>query len=148
LKSQIRWGRVLAAAFLSEISVIAGLLAIIGVYTFLIASGKSAADQQEFSQQAAYYFTPWAAGVATFLWAIWAVRGLTARIVANASLVGLAAFLLTAGFIFTARPEDRLMYVVSFVLRLIAGYAAGMLAQARSKHRPLSSAARGKAASK
>jgi len=43
--------------------------------------------------------------------------------------VGLVGVVLTGGFIFTAKPGDRLMYVVSFVLRIVGGYLGGLVAQ-------------------
>jgi hypothetical protein len=39
--------------------------------------------------------------------------------------------LLRIGFVFSAKPEHRLMYIVSYVLKIAAGYTAGILAQKR-----------------
>jgi hypothetical protein len=49
--------------------------------------------------------------------------------VANGTLVGTVAVVLTLGFFFAAKPEDRLMYGVSFLLRIIGGYLGGVVAQ-------------------
>jgi hypothetical protein len=39
-----------------------------------------------------------------------------------------------AGFILGAKPEDRLMYVVSFAARLLSGCAAGVAIQKMKGH--------------
>jgi hypothetical protein len=39
--------------------------------------------------------------------------------------------LLSIGFVFSAKPEHRLMYIVSYVLKIAAGHTAGILAQRR-----------------
>jgi hypothetical protein len=56
-------------------------------------------------------------------------HGLESSLIANGLLVGVVATLLTMSFIFAARPEDRLMYIVSFVARILAGCSAGFFAQ-------------------
>jgi hypothetical protein len=121
--SAIRWGRVLAAGVLSELGVFAGIFIAIGAYSVLPPAMVAGA-----SHQPEYYAAPAAALVATFLCALWAARKAGSRFVAHGVLVGVAAVLLSVGFIATAAPEDRLMYVVSFVLRIVGGYAGGLLA--------------------
>jgi len=135
-KSGIRWKRVVIAAFLSELAVMAVLGAIIVPYMFLIAPGQTSAAYDEFGQNAGYYAAAPAAALATFFIAYLAVRKLDSAVIANGVMVGVVEVLLTLGFIFGARPGDRPMYVVSFVLRIAAGYAAGALAQ-RKRQRGL-----------
>src|SRR3954464_10065364 len=94
----IRWGRVALAALLSEVMVVAVLSAIIVGYRYLIAPGRTAADYQAFTERASYYVAPATAGLATFLAALWASRGLTSGFVATGTLVGAAAVALTLGF--------------------------------------------------
>jgi len=130
MKSGIRWGRVIAAALFSELAVMAVLLTLTGVYA-LLSRKSTAAELQQFGQRAGYYAAPAASGLAVFLGALWATRRLAANIVLNGTLVGVVAVILTAGMLFGARPEDRLMYIVSFVVRIAAGYIAGLTAQAR-----------------
>lgn len=125
----IRWGRVTLAALLSEVMVVAVLSAIIVSYRYLIAPGRTVADYRAFTDRASYYVAPVTAGLATFLAALWASRGLTMEFVANGTLVGTVAVVLTLGFFFAAKPEDRLMYGVSFLLRIIGGYLGGVVAQ-------------------
>jgi hypothetical protein len=125
----IRWGRVTLAALLSEVMVVVVLSAIIVGYRYLIAPGRTVADYQAFTQRASYSVAPVTAGLATFLAALWADRGLTTGFVANGAFVGVIAVVLTLGFFLAAKPEDRLMYGVSFVLRIIGGCLGGVAAQ-------------------
>jgi hypothetical protein len=133
--SRIRWGRVVAAAVLSEALVIAVLVATTTAYRFLIAPGRTAAEYDAFGELAGYYMAPAAAGFATFFGALWVGRKLTSAFRVNGALVGVAAVVLTAGFLFAARPEDRLMYGVSYVLRMLGGYLGGAVAQRMSIRR-------------
>jgi len=126
---RIHWGRVVVAAILSEVLVVAALIIITTTHRFLIAPGRTAAEYQAFSDLAGYYVAPAAAGVACFLGALWVCRKLTSAFIANGTLVGVVAVVLTGGLLFIAKPEDRLMYGVSFVLRIIGAYVGGVQAQ-------------------
>ena len=128
-KAGIRWKRVVLAGFLSEIAVIAVLSAVIGAYSLVIAPGRPDSEYNQFAELAGYYLAAPAAALATFGFAFWTVRRLESRAVANGLLVGTVAMLLSSGFILGAKPEHRLMYVVSFALRILAGYCSGVLAQ-------------------
>ena len=128
----VRWGRVVVAAVLSEVAVMAVLLATIGVYRFLIAPGSPADAYQHFDDLAGYYVAPATAGVTAFLGALWVSRRLTSAIVVNGAMVGVTAVVLTFGFVFMAKPEDRLMYVVSFALRILGGCLGRLTAQRSS----------------
>jgi hypothetical protein len=130
----IHWKRIIVAGFLSELLVIAGLSAIIGIYSLVISPGRTSDDYKEFGRIAGYYLAAPAAALATFVMAFWAVRGLESDFVVNGFLVGVIATLLTLGFILGAKPEDRLMYVVSFAARMLAGYAAGVVIQKMKGH--------------
>ena len=74
---------------------------------------------------------PGAGFVTTVLAVLWAARPLVARFIAHGMLIGLGSVLLTVGFIFSAQPDHRLMYVIAFALRLLAGPAGGAVAQWR-----------------
>lgn len=133
--SRVRWGRVLVAALMSEVAVLVVLGLIIAAYRFLISPGRSDADYQAFGNLTGYYLAPPAAGMAVFFGALWATRKLSTGFIANGTLVGVSAVILTAGFLFAARPEDRLMYVVSFMLRIVGGWLGGWVAhRAASRH--------------
>ena len=125
----VRWGRVVVAALLSEVMVIAVLFLVIGAFRFVVAPGLSAAEYDAFNDRASYWVAPFAAGVAAFLSALWAVRKLPSGFMANGIMVGAIAVLISLGFVFTAKPEDRFMYEVSYLLRLVGGYLAGFTAQ-------------------
>ena len=53
--SRIRWGRVLVAAVLSEVAVVAILIVTITAYRFLVAPGRAAAEYDAFGELAGYY---------------------------------------------------------------------------------------------
>jgi len=114
--TRIRWGRVVFAAVAAEVLVILALLAVSAVFKVA-------------GEVAGYYVAPPASAIATFLMVLWVARKLESRFVLHGILVGLVGVALTAGFIFTAKPEDRLMYIVSFVLRIVGGYVGGLVAQ-------------------
>ena len=134
-KSAIRWKRVILAGFLSEIIVIAVIAAIYGTYTMVIAPGQPNAAYHEFAQNAGYFAAAPAAFLGSFLMAYWAVRKLESAIIANGVLVGIVGVLLSAGFIVGARPEDRMMYLASFVLRIAGGYTAGKVVLSMKERR-------------
>jgi hypothetical protein len=114
--ARIRWGRVVLAAVSAEAAVI---LLIIAISTI----------RPEFRESAGYYVAPPASALATFLMALWVARKLEAGFILHGILVGLVGVVLTGGFIFLAKPEDRLMYGVSYVLRIIGGYLGGVVAR-------------------
>jgi hypothetical protein len=127
----IRWTRVILAAVLTEVAVIAVLLAAIAAYSSVVAPGLTDAEYQRLGERVGYYVAPAAGAVMTFLMVLWVCRKLESRYVANGVWVGVVSVILTLGFLFTARPEDRLMYGVAFVLRIVAGYLGGLAAQHR-----------------
>ena len=128
-KLSIHWRRVLLAAVLSEVGVILTLLAITVTYSFAIAPGQTQADYEEFAQTAGYYVAPAAGALTTFLMVLWVGRRLKSNFIANGLLVGVISVLLTVGFLATARPEHRLMYLVAFGLRIGAAYLGGLTAR-------------------
>ena len=127
--SPIRWGRVIAAAVLSEVAITASILAVVGAHRYLIAPGQSQAAYDAFADRAAYITAPIAAGVFALLFAIWVGRRVTSAFVLNGMLVGAIGVFLSVGFFFSASSDDRPMYVISFVLRLIGGYAGGRITE-------------------
>jgi hypothetical protein len=127
-KSVIRWKRIVIGAFLSEVAVIGLLSAVMGAQ-YLMSPHQTAAQYQEFAENAGYDLAAPAAAVATFVFALWAVRPLNSGFVRNGVLLGTIATLLTLGFVFGARPQDRWMYVISYIVRIAAGYCGGLVAQ-------------------
>ena len=113
---RIRWGRVVLGAVAAEASVI-----------LLIAAISIALP--EFRESAGYYVAPPASALATFLMTLWVARKLESGFILHGILVGLIGVVLTGGFIFLAKPEDRVMYGVSYVLRIIGGYLGGVVAR-------------------
>jgi hypothetical protein len=126
----IHWVRVLIAGVLSEVGVIGVLLLSIAIYKRLGARPVSEAETASLGERIGYYVAPTAGFVTTGLAALWAVRGLDTGIVANAVAVGIVSVAISVPFLFSARREHRLMYVVAFALRLAAAYLAGLFAAA------------------
>jgi hypothetical protein len=133
-KSAILWKRVLLAGFLSDLSVMVVLSAVFMTH-MMIVSGQTQAQHQEFGELAGYYLAAPVAAIATFLFAFWAIRKLESHTVLNGTLVGVTATLLSAGFILGARPEHRLMYMVSFAARILAGYCSGLVSRTSKEGR-------------
>jgi hypothetical protein len=135
-RSNIRWGRVVLGAVLSEVAVILLLLGITQAYSIAIAPGLTQAQYSEFAQRAGYYVAPTAGAISTFLMALLLTRRLSSSFVANGTLMGIVGVLLTVGFAVSAKPEDRLMYGIAFILRIAAGYLGGLTSLKLSNRRP------------
>ena len=132
-RSNIRWGRIVVGAVLSELAVILVLLGITLVYIVAIAPGLTQAQYGEFGRLAGYYVAPTAGAVSTFVVVLLLTRRLDSGFVANGTLTGIMSVLLTAGFLVSAKPEDRLMYGIAFALRIAAGYLGGLTLQKMSR---------------
>lgn len=127
--TSVHWGRLVIAAILSEVAVIPVLGIVFMTHRFVIAPGRTKAEYDAFVARASYCVAPTAAGIAVFCSALWAVRSLTSGFVLNGTLVGVIAVVLTVGFLFSAKPGERMMYGVSFLLRILGGCLGGVLAQ-------------------
>jgi len=124
----IRWGRILIAAVMSEVGVIAVLFAVITAYTLLTPT-MTDAQYNSLGEEVGYYVAPATGAIMTVLSVLWAARRLTSAFILHGLLVGVVSVVLTVGFIFGARPDHRLMYIIAFGLRIVSGYAGGVLAQ-------------------
>jgi hypothetical protein len=134
-KSGIRWGRVFAAAVLSEAAVIAILVAASAVYSFTVPPEQTRLAARDIGELVGYYVAPPAGALATFVLVLWVARKLESKFIINGIAVGVVSVLLTVGFLAGAKPEDRPMYLVAFALRILAGYLGGWVAQQRrSRH--------------
>lgn len=131
MSEPIRWGRIVAAAIMAEAGVFAVLLAAITAYTRFFAPGLSEEAYYALGEEIGYYVAPTAGAIMTILSMLWVARKLSGRFILHGVLVGVVEVLLTFWFIFGARPEHRLMYMVSFGLRIVGGYAGGVLARRR-----------------
>lgn len=128
-KPGIRWGLIVLAAFLAEVAVILIIGAAIMAYRIWIAPGQTEAEYRAFGELAGYYAGPAGGALMTFLFVLWLGRKLNSDFILHGVLIGVAGVLLTAGFIFSAKPEHRLMYVISYILRIAAGYLGGLAAR-------------------
>ena len=126
----IRWGRILIAGVMSEAGVIAVMLAVITAYRLLTPT-MTDAQYNSLGEEVGYYVAPTAGAITTILSVLWATRRLTSAFILHGILVGAVSVVLTIGFIFGARPEHRVMYIIAFGLRIVGGYVGGMIAQWR-----------------
>jgi hypothetical protein len=129
MTSRIRWGRVVIAAVMSDVGVIALLLAVITVYALVIP--LTDAQYNALGEEVGYYVAPTAGAIFSALSVLWVARRLTSAFVLHGVLVGVVGAALTVGFIFDARPDHRVMYIISFALKIAGGYAGGVFAQWR-----------------
>lgn len=125
---RISWGRIVIAAVASEAGVIAVLFAAITLYTLLMPA-LTDAQYSSLGEEIGYYVAPTAGAITTFIAVLWATRRLTSAFIAHGMLVGVTSVILTAGFILSARPDHRVMYLIAFALRLLAGCGGGVVAQ-------------------
>ena len=136
-----QWKRVIAAAIMSEVGVFVALFASFGVYMLLTQTTADTLFNSR-GEEISYYIAPSAGFVMTALATLWATRTLTSEFIRHGVLIGLMAVLFTFWFILGARPEHRLMYVVSFCLRIAGGFAGGVIAQRRFAQRSTAAHAR------
>ena len=127
-KSAIRWKRIVLGSVFSELVVFAVIFIVIVVYQFILAPGLTAAEYDKFGQNVAgYYFAPPAGAVGIF--GIWAARAMRSSAVKAGVLVGMISAVLALPFIFGAKPEHQLMYMISYAGRLVGGYWGGFVVQ-------------------
>jgi hypothetical protein len=133
---RISWGRIVIGALLSEVAVMAVLMIVIVGYRFVVARGHATSDYTAFDDAASYYVAPLTAGAAALFAALWVCRTAIGRFALHGFLVGFTAVILTGGFIFFTEPKNRIMYVVSFVLRVVGGWIGGYIAQRARTREP------------
>lgn len=127
----IRWFRIVGFGFLAEIATIAVIIATITVYTMVIAPGGSESAIEAFGQRVGAIIGPIGGTIFTFLGALLATRPLPGRFRLHGLLLGVVTALLTVPGLLSATPSMRLLYVASMLLKLGAGYAAGVLSERR-----------------
>lgn len=124
----IRWPLAIGAGVLSELAVIVLLSVIILTYRFLVAPGQESAVYERFGHRTGHFVAPLAAGLATMVFTVWAGGRLNTAFVLNGLAIGVVGVICAAGFIFVAPAEERFMYIVSYVLRIVGGVGGGVIA--------------------
>ena len=109
----IHWGRILLAAFLTELGIFAVFIPVLVKY----------------GEQPARYTVPPLALVMTFLLSVWAGKGIESRFVLHGVLVGIVATLMYVALTF-AQPEP-FIYIVAHALKILGGAAGGHVAGKR-----------------
>ena len=108
--SHLRWGRVLIAGFLAEVSVFAIVFPVLYF----------------FGQQAFLASILVASAMMPFIFAAWACRHVDSRFVLHGALVGLVAALIYVGLAW-GQPQP-LLYHISHGFKLLGGLAGGVVA--------------------
>jgi hypothetical protein len=105
----IQWGRVLLAAFLME-------LVLLAIAIPLNLSGKG---------RVALYVVPPMALIATFAFTMWIGRGIASKLVLHGVLIGIVGTLMYV-CLTRARPEPW-QYIVANALKVVGGAAGGVV---------------------
>jgi hypothetical protein len=115
VSERIHWGRALLGGFFAEVVIFAIVLPV----SYLL------------GEQALLIAVPPACLVATFLFGLWAGRGVGSRFVLHGFLVGAVAALLYIGL--TIGQPLPLVYTISHGLKVLGGTAGGFAAERRTK---------------
>jgi hypothetical protein len=136
---RIHWGRIVAAAFLAEASVMAGffLLLFIGTRAGVpeIARPMSPLD---------YVDAIVSSFVMVFLFTLWVGRRLEAGFVLHGALVGMVAVLLFVTLIFAINKTfaEPPLYIVAHAMKILGGITGGLVAEKRKRRVVVAEAAR------
>jgi hypothetical protein len=109
----MRWGRVVAAGFLAELSVFAIVFPVLYM----------------FGQRAFLVAIPTASAVMPFLFAIWVGRRIESRFALHGALVGVVAAVLYLGLAW-GQPQP-LLYKIAHGLKVVGGLCGGVVASRR-----------------
>ena len=136
---RIHWGRIVAAAFLAEASVMAGffLLLFIAAQAGVpeIARPMSPLD---FANAIVSSFAM------VFLFTLWVGKGIDSRFVLHGALVGGVAVLLFVTLIFAVNHTfaEPPLYIVAHTMKIFGGIAGGLVAEKRRHRAVVTEAAR------
>jgi putative membrane protein (TIGR04086 family) len=109
----IRWGRIILAAFFTELGIFAVFIPVLVKY----------------GEEPARYIVPPLALVMTFLFSVWAGKRIESRLVLHGVLVGVVATLMYVALTL-AQPEP-FLYIVAHSLKILGGAAGGRVAEKR-----------------
>lgn len=127
-KTGIRWVRVIAAGVLTEVCVIAIMVAVMTTHN-LMARGETLAEQTAFAGRAGSLIGPAGGALLAFLFALWACRRLKSDFILNGLLVGLVAAIVHIAMFLSSGMGFQLIYVIADALKIVAGVAGGYAAQ-------------------
>jgi putative membrane protein (TIGR04086 family) len=113
ITSRIHWGRLVLAAFFTELAIFAVFIPVLIRY----------------GEDTARYTVPPLALVTTFLFSVWTGRRVESRFVLHGILVGIVATLMYVALTF-AQPEP-FIYIVAHGLKILGGAAGGRVAEKR-----------------
>src|SRR5947209_2492432 len=133
-KVSYRWGRALAFGVLSEAATIVLIIVTVTVHAKL-SPGESDATRQAFGLLAGSFLGPIAGSLFCFAAAFLATRPLASAFRVHGVLVAVVAAALTIPGLLSAPPAVRLVYVGAIGLKLLAGFAGGVLSERRASRK-------------
>jgi len=128
---QIRWGRVLLAGFLAEVSVFAVFLLLLGV-AWLAGVPEVAAPMSPLD----YVDALIASFASIYFFTLWVCRRVESGFVLHGVLTGLVAFSLFLLLIFvgSGRIDQPVLYWVAHGLKILGGITGGLVVERRRHH--------------
>jgi hypothetical protein len=139
MTTNIHWGRIVAAAFLAESSVMAGFFLLLFIATQAgvpeIARPMSPLD---FTNAIVSSF------VMVFLFTLWVGKHIESRFVLHGALVGGVAVLLFVTLIFAINTTfaEPPLYIVAHTMKILGGVTGGLVAERRQHRAIVAEAAR------
>ena len=109
--NRLRWGRILLAAFFTELGIFAIFIPVLVKY----------------GEGPAQYTVPPLALVMTFLFSAWAGKRVGSRFVLHGSLIGIVATLMYVAL--TLGQPEPFIYIVAHGLKIVGGAAGGRFAE-------------------
>jgi len=134
---QIHWGRILLAGFLAEVSVMAGFLLLLGIFTLAgmpeVAMPMSPLD---------YVDALVASFLSIYFFTLWVGRRIESGFVLHGVLIGLVAMSLFLALIQVGNGsiEQPFLYWVAHGLKILGGITGGLVAERRRRVVPLAPA--------
>jgi hypothetical protein len=131
-RSGVRWGRIVFAAVLTEIITVMVLVVIVFLYGLgSPGSDTGVPDQEqmnEFTRATGIWIGPVLGSILTFIFALWAGRGMADGFILQGALVGLVVTLLDVVLLLGMADDFTAAFIVWTGLKILAGALGGLAA--------------------
>jgi putative membrane protein (TIGR04086 family) len=127
---RIHWGRIVAAAFLAEASVMAGFFLLLFAFTM-----AGAPEMARPMSPLDYVDAIVSSFVMVFLFTLWVGKRIESRFVMHGALVGGVAVLLFVTLIFAINKTfaEPPLYIVAHAMKILGGITGGLVAEKRRR---------------
>jgi hypothetical protein len=129
---RLRLWRVIGFGLLAEAATILVIVVILTLHSRVFAAGQPQAVVDDFAQRVPMILGPVAGILFTFIAAVLATRPLQSRVRTHGLLVGVVSAMLTFPGMLAGAAAMRAVYGGAMLLKLAAGYGAGMLSERRT----------------